>query len=131
QSSHVLPALLRKIDDAKARGADHVTLWGSGTPRREFMHVDDLADACLFLLPRYDDEQPINAGWGEDLTIRELAETLARVVGFRGRFEFDASKPDGTPRKILDVSRLQTLGWRPRIDLETGITMTYEWYCRN
>jgi GDP-L-fucose synthase len=127
-SSHVLPALLRKIDTARARGAAAVTLWGSGTPRREFLHVDDLADACLFLMQRYSDELPINVGCGEDLTILELARLIARVVGFGGRFELDAARPDGTPRKLLDVSRLQALGWRPQIALEAGIAATYAWY---
>ena len=127
-SSHVLPALLRKIDTARARGAATVTLWGSGTPRREFMHVDDLADACLFLMQHYSDERPINVGCGGDLTIRELAGLIAQVVGFKGRFELDASQPDGTPRKLLDTSRLTALGWRPRIDLMAGIAATYAWY---
>jgi GDP-L-fucose synthase len=131
KTSHVLPALLRKIDDARAGGADCVTIWGSGTPRREFMYVDDLAEACLYLMERYEDEAPVNVGWGEDLTIRELAAIIARVVGFEGRFEFDSSKPDGTPRKVLDVSRLRGLGFRPRVDLETGITRTYAWYLQN
>ena len=128
ESSHVLPALLRKIDEACSAGADHVTVWGSGTPRREFLFVDDLADACLFLMQRYDDPAPLNVGWGEDLTISELAALIARVVGFQGRFEFDAQRPDGTPRKVLDVSRLAAVGWRPSIDLMTGITRTYAWY---
>jgi GDP-L-fucose synthase len=128
ETSHVLPALLRKIHDARATSADHVTIWGSGTPRREFLYVDDVAEACLCLMERYDDPIPINVGWGEDLSIGELAATIARVVGFRGRFEFDASKPDGTPRKVLDASRLTALGFRPRVGLETGITRTYAWY---
>jgi GDP-L-fucose synthase len=128
ESSHVLPALLRKIDAAHDAGADHVCLWGSGTPRREFLYVDDLADACLFLMQRYDAAMPINVGWGEDLSIRELAAVIAAVVGFKGRFEFDARRPDGTPRKILDVTRLTSLGWRPRVNLETGISRTHSWY---
>jgi GDP-L-fucose synthase len=127
-SSHVLPALIRKIDAARTAGAECVTLWGSGTPRREFLHADDLAECCLFLMRRYDEALPLNVGWGQDLSIRELAATIARVVGFKGRFEFDASKPDGTPRKLLDVSRLAALGWRPRIALEAGIRSTYAWY---
>jgi len=131
ETSHVLPALLRKMEEARAAGADHVTLWGSGAPRREFLHVDDLADGCLFLMQRYDEPTPLNMGWGEDLTIRELAGLVARVVGFRGRFEFDSSRPDGTPRKLLDTSRLAALGWRPRIDLETGLRATYSWYLEN
>jgi GDP-L-fucose synthase len=130
-SSHVLPALLRKIDTARARGAAAVTLWGSGAPRREFLHVDDLAEACLFLMEHYSDEQPINVGWGEDLTILDLAQLIARVVGFSGRFELDPNRPDGTPRKLLDVSRLLALGWRPNIGLESGIADTYAWYLRN
>jgi GDP-L-fucose synthase len=129
-SSHVLPALLRKIDSARATGVDRVSIWGSGTPRREFLFVDDLADACLFLMEHYSDERPINVGWGEDVTIRELAGVIAEVVGFRGGFEFDASRPDGTPRKLLDVSRLTALGWRPRVDLRTGIEITWDWYRR-
>ena len=131
ETSHVLPALMRKIHEARVTGADHMTIWGSGAPRREFMHVDDLADACLFLMQRYDGIEPINVGCGKDLTIRELALTLARVIGFEGLFEFDGSKPDGTPRKMLDVSRLNALGWRPGIDLETGVTVTYQWYCKH
>jgi len=130
-SSHVLPALLRKIDTARATGADSVVLWGSGTPLREFLFVDDLADACLFLMQHYSDERPINVGCGEDLSIRELAGLIAQVVGFRGRFEQDPSRPDGTPRKLLDISRLAALGWRPRTDLATGIRITYDWYRRH
>ena len=130
-SSHVLPALIRKVEAARDAGAAGVTLWGSGTPRREFLFVDDLADACLFLMEHYADERPINVGCGEDLTIRELAGLIAEVVGFRGSFEFDASRPDGTPRKLLDVSRLAALGWRPRVDLRSGIQITYDWYRRN
>ena len=130
ESAHVLPALLRKIDEARAGGARSVVIWGSGTPRREFLYVDDLADACLFAMQRYDGEEPLNVGWGSDLTIRELAEALAEVVGFEGRFEFDRSKPDGTPRKLLDTSRLAALGWRPRVDLKTGLALTYQWYQR-
>jgi GDP-L-fucose synthase len=131
ESSHVLPALLRKIDTARAVGSEHVILWGSGTPRREFLYVDDLADACLYLMQRYSDERPINVGCGYDLTIRELAELIAEVVGFKGRFETDPSRPDGTPRKLLDSSRLAALGWRPRVELRAGIHLTYDWYRRN
>jgi GDP-L-fucose synthase len=127
-TSHVLPALLRKVESARAAGMERVTLWGSGTPRREFLFVDDLADACLFLMEHYSDERPINVGCGEDLTIRELAGLIAEVVGFRGAFELDAGRPDGTPRKLLDVSRLAALGWRPSVDLRTGIERTYTWY---
>ena len=131
EAAHVLPALMRKIHEARLCGAKHVTVWGSGAPRREFMHADDLADACLFLMQRYDGFEPINVGCGQDLTIRELAHTLARVIGFDGLLEFDGSKPDGTPRKVLDVSRLDGLGWRPRIDVESGVALTYEWYCKH
>ncbi len=131
ESSHVLPALIRKIAVAQATAAERVTLWGSGTPRREFLFVDDLADACLFLMEHYHDEQPINVGWGIDLSIRELAELIAAVVGFRGAFDLDASRPDGTPRKVLDVSRLSALGWRPHVPLRVGIEITYDWYRRN
>jgi GDP-L-fucose synthase len=131
QDSHVLPALLRRFHEAKQNGAAEVVLWGSGRPRREFLYVDDLADACLFLMQHYADEQPINVGWGCDQTIAELAETVARVVGFTGAMRYDASKPDGTPRKLLDTSRLSALGWRPRTELETGIRATYEWFLNN
>jgi GDP-L-fucose synthase len=128
QHSHVLPALLRKMHEAHASNAATVQIWGSGTPMREFLHVDDLADACLFLLERYDDPMPINVGTGEVLSIRELAELIADVVGFKGSLAFDPSKPDGTPRKQLDVSRLSALGWKARIGLEHGIRETYRWY---
>ena len=131
ETSHVLPALLRKIESARLGGAREVVLWGSGTPRREFLFVDDLADACLFLMEHYTEERPINVGWGEDLTIRELAGLIAEVVGFRGGFELDSRRPDGTPRKVLDVSQLAALGWKPRVDLRTGIGLTYDWYRRN
>ncbi|HUK02836.1 MAG TPA: GDP-L-fucose synthase [Steroidobacteraceae bacterium] len=128
EDAHVLPALLRKFHEARESAADHVLIWGSGAPRREFMHVDDLADACLHLMQIYDGAAPVNVGWGEDLTIRELAEKLAAVVGFQGRLEFDLSRPDGTPRKLLDVSRLTALGWRPKIQLTEGLTLVYAWY---
>jgi GDP-L-fucose synthase len=127
-SSHVLPALLRKFHEAAKAGADTVEVWGTGTPRREFLHVDDLADACLFLMRKYDAAGWINIGWGRDLTIAELAHTIARVVGFKGAIRFDTSKPDGTPRKLLDTSRLATLGWVPRIELDAGLRSTYNWY---
>jgi GDP-L-fucose synthase len=128
ESSHVLPALLRKIDTARETQAERVTIWGSGAPRREFLYVDDLADACLYLMRHYDGAAPLNVGSGEDLSIRELAATIARVVGFAGHFDYDPSKPDGTPRKVLDVSRLKALGWSPRVSLESGISKTYAWY---
>jgi GDP-L-fucose synthase len=131
QNSHVLPALLRKVHAARQGGMLDVEVWGSGTPRREFLHVDDLADACLFLMQSYEDEQWINVGWGRDTTIRELAESICRVVGFEGSLRFDPSKPDGTPRKLLDTSRLSALGWSPRIDLEAGLRSTYKWFLEN
>lgn len=129
--SHVLPALLRRIHEAKEGGAAEVVIWGSGRPRREFLYVDDLADACLFLMQRYQDERPINVGWGRDQTIAELAETVARVVGYSGSTRYDASKPDGTPRKLLDTTRLTELGWTPRTELAAGIRSTYEWFLNN
>jgi GDP-L-fucose synthase len=130
-SSHVVPALMRKIDAAKRAGAPNVEIWGSGTPRREFLYVDDLADACVHLLKHYSGHDQINIGVGEDLTIRELAETLARVVGYAGGFVYDRSKPDGTPRKLMDVSRLGALGWRASTGLEKGLKLSYEWYLAN
>lgn len=128
ETSHVLPALIRKMHEGKVQGAESVTVWGTGTPRREFLHADDLAEACLFLMEHYDDATPINVGTGEDITIRELAELVREVVGFRGRIVFDPSKPDGVPRKLLDVSRIRALGWRPKISLREGIEATYRWY---
>lgn len=128
ETSHVLPALIRKIETGRLENADAVTLWGTGTPRREFMHVDDLADACAFLMQRYSDMSPINIGCGADLTIAELAATIARVAGYRGAFRFDTSRPDGTPRKILDVSRLAALGWHARITLDDGLASTIAWF---
>jgi GDP-L-fucose synthase len=128
QSSHVLPALIRRIHEAKLRGDPSVTVWGTGTPRREFLHVDDLADAVVYLLHAYDDEPIVNVGWGKDVTIRELAELIVSAVDYKGRLVFDSSKPDGAPRKLLDVSRLAGLGWQPRISLEQGIESTYAWF---
>jgi GDP-L-fucose synthase len=130
-TSHVLPALLRKFHAAKETGAPDVTVWGSGTPRREFLYVDDLADALCFLMERYDSPEIINVGWGEDVTIAELARTIADIVGFRGRLVFDRSKPDGTPRKLLDVGKIGALGWRARTSLQDGIRATYDWYLAN
>lgn len=127
-NSHVLPALIRKFHDAKEAGETRVTVWGSGTPRREFLYVDDLAEACLFLLGSYDDEAPINVGTGCDVTIRELAELIRDHVYPDGEIVFDASKPDGTPRKLLDCSRIHALGWRHRMELADGIARTYEWF---
>ncbi|HEX8295799.1 MAG TPA: GDP-L-fucose synthase [Chthoniobacteraceae bacterium] len=126
--SHVLPALLRKVHEAKLAGAREVTVWGSGTPRREFLHVDDLAAGCRFLLENYDSPEIINVGCGEDVSIRELAELICDVIGFTGELVFDSSKPDGTPRKLLDTSKINALGWKPSIPLREGITQTYDWY---
>ncbi|MBM3662222.1 MAG: GDP-L-fucose synthase [Actinobacteria bacterium] len=131
ESSHVLPALMRKFDDARRSGADSVTVWGTGTPRREFLHVDDLADACVFLMARYTEPGPINVGFGSDVAIGELAALVRDVVHPEASIEFDTSKPDGMPRKLLDSDRLHQLGWRPSIDLEDGIRSTYEWYLAN
>jgi len=128
QTSHVLPALIRRFHEAKENGASRVVLWGSGTPRREFLHVDDLAAASLFLLESYDSADPINVGVGEDVTIRELAEIVADVVGFDGELVQDTSKPDGTPRKLLDVSRINDLGWKATVPLRDGIAETYVWF---
>jgi GDP-L-fucose synthase len=128
QNSHVLPALIRRFHEAKVRGDESVTIWGTGTPRREFLHVDDLADAVLYLLRSYEAEAIVNIGWGEDVTIRELAELVMSAIGYRGRLAFDANKPDGTPRKLLDVSRLTALGWQARIPLKSGIEHTYAWF---
>ncbi|MFD1831080.1 GDP-L-fucose synthase family protein [Streptomyces desertarenae] len=125
ETSHVLPALIRRFHEAREGGAPEVVLWGTGTPRREFLHVDDLAAACEVLLRRYDGDDPVNVGCGADLTIRELAEKVASVVGYGGRIAFDAARPDGTPRKLLDVSRMRALGWAPSIGLEEGIAATY------
>ena len=127
-AGHVLPALLAKIDAAVREGRGTVEIWGSGRPRREFLHVDDLADAIVFLMKTWSEDEPINIGTGTDVTIAELARTIADVVGFTGQFVYDNSKPDGTPRKLLDISKLTALGWRPRIALEAGIRQTYEWY---
>ena len=131
QSSHVLPAMIRKFHDARAEGRDEVVLWGTGAPRREFLHVDDLADACLFIMRRYNEAEHINVGTGEDLTIRELAEMVRDIVHPQARLVFDPGKPDGTPRKLLDVGRLRSLGWRPRIALRDGVAATYAWFLDN
>jgi GDP-L-fucose synthase len=130
-SSHVLPAMIRKFHDAKAAGAREVVIWGTGAPRRELLHVDDLADACVFLMARYDEPTHINVGTGEDLSIRELAELVRSIVHPDAVLTFDTSKPDGMPRKLLDVSRLHALGWRHRIPLKDGIRSTYEWFVAN
>jgi GDP-L-fucose synthase len=125
QSSHVLPALIRKFHEAKKAGAPSVTCWGTGSPLREFLYVDDLARACVFLMEHYCDEQFINVGYGSDLSVRDLAQTVQRLVGFEGEILWDSSKPDGTPRKLMDSSRLFALGWKPQVDLETGIRLAY------
>jgi GDP-L-fucose synthase len=131
EGSHVLPALLRKAHEARLAGQSKLSVWGSGTPRREFLHVDDLADALLFLMQKHDSEDLINVGCGVDLSIRELAEKVADTVGFKGTLDFDSTRPDGTPRKLLDVSRLRNLGWSPSIDLRAGLQQTYAWYLAN
>jgi GDP-L-fucose synthase len=131
ENSHVLPALIRKFHDAKAAGSDSVTVWGTGTPRREFLHVDDMAAATVFLMESYSDEAIVNVGIGQDVSIRELAELVGRVVGFGGGLEFDTAKPDGTPRKLLDVARLNGIGWHASIGLEEGIRNTYAWFLQH
>ena len=131
ENSHVLPALIRKLHDAKTLGNTSVTLWGTGTPRREFMHSDDLGRACVFLLENYDDDVAINVGVGEDIPINELMELVKQVVGFEGEIQWDSSQPDGTPRKLLDVTRMEVLGWKAQINLEEGIRKTYQWYIEN
>ena len=128
ESSHVMPALIRKFHEAKINQAPAVTVWGTGKPLREFLHVDDCAAACLFLMQHYDGEEIVNIGVGEDLSIAELAELVSKVVGFTGKIVYDAGKPDGTPRKLVDVTRINGLGWRAGIPLEAGIRMTYEWF---
>jgi GDP-L-fucose synthase len=128
ENSHVLPALIRKFHDAKTQGAGSVTLWGTGSPKREFLHSDDLGRACLYLLENYDNEVPINVGVGEDIPIKDLAEIIQRIVDFKGAIVWDNTKPDGTSRKLLDVSRIAALGWKPEINLNEGIRSTYNWY---
>jgi len=128
ENSHVLPALIRKFHEAKIAQEDSITVWGTGSPRREFLHVDDLASACMFLLEKYDDDIALNVGCGKDVTIKELAELVAEIVGFRGSILWDDSKPDGTPRKLLDTTRINDLGWYPKVELSTGIRDTYDWY---
>ena len=130
-SSHVLPALLRKAHTAKVEGQRELVVWGSGSPRREFLHVDDLAAACVFLLEKYDSPEIVNVGCGEDISIRELAELICEIVGFEGELAWDTTKPDGTPRKLLDVSKIHALGWRHRIGLGEGIARTYQWFLEN
>ncbi len=130
-SSHVVPAMLRKFHDAKERGASEVVLWGTGSPKREFLYVEDLADACLFVMRNYDGEQFLNVGTGEDLSIRELAELVATVTGFSGAVVWDSNMPDGTPRKLLDVTRIQALGWKAKTSLVDGIHLSYNWFLEN
>ena len=131
ETSHVLAALLRKTHEAKMRKARKLVVWGSGAPRREFLHVDDLASACLFLLEKYDSPEIINVGCGEDISIRELAELICDILGFEGELAWDVTKPDGTPRKLLDITKLRALGWHPTISLRDGITQTYDWFLAN
>ncbi len=131
QSSHVLPAFSRRFHEAKISNANSVTVWGTGTPRREFLHVDDLAQACLVLLQNYDSPDTINVGLGDDMPIKELAETVAAVIGYQGAIEWDSAKPDGMPRKLLDTTRINELGWKPQISLRDGLASTYEWYLAN
>jgi GDP-L-fucose synthase len=131
ENSHVLPALIRRFHQARERGDQEVVIWGTGTPRREFLYVDDLAEAAVFLMESHSAEQLVNVGCGQDLTIRELAELVAEIVGFQGRLVFDSSKPDGTPRKLLDVSRIQAMGWQPATSLPQGIRLTYDWFATN
>lgn len=127
-NSHVLPALIRRFHEAKLAGDSEVVMWGTGTPRREFLYVEDLAQACIFLLENYDSPETINVGVGDDISIRELGEIVASTVGYTGKIEQDLSKPDGTPRKLLDISRIKALGWAPEVELEEGISRTYEWF---
>jgi GDP-L-fucose synthase len=131
KSSHVLPALIRKFHEAKVAGAPNVEIWGSGTPRREFLHVDDCASACVHLMETYDGYEIVNIGFGSDITIGELAELIKKVIGFGGDLRFNTDMPDGTPRKLVDVSRIKDLGWTPSIDMESGVADTYEWFMRN
>jgi GDP-L-fucose synthase len=131
ESSHVLPALIRRFHEAKENNTPSVPLWGSGSPKREFLHVDDLASACLFLMEHYNDSEIVNIGTGTDVSIKELAEMIQKIVGYTGEINWDTSKPDGTPRKLLNVDKLHGLGWQHTIDLETGLKNTYEWYKEN
>jgi GDP-L-fucose synthase len=131
ETSHALPALLRKAHEAKTRNENKLIVWGTGNPRREFLHVDDLASACLLLLEKYDSPEIINIGCGEDITIRELAELICDAVGFDGELVWDATKPDGTPRKLLDIAKIRALSWQPTIPLRQGIAQTYEWFLAN
>lgn len=131
ETSHVLPALIRRFDEAKKTGAPSVTLWGTGSPKREFLYVDDLADACVFLMNEYDGPGIVNVGTGEDLSIKELAEKVQAIVGYGGNIVWDSSKPDGTPRKLLDVGKLRGLGWHHKTSLDEGLKRTYDWYLKH
>lgn len=131
ETSHVLPALIRKFHEAKEMNAPSVTMWGTGTPKREFCHVDDCASACLFLMNKYSDAEIVNIGVGEDISILELGKMIKKIVGFEGEIKFDDSKPDGTPRKLVDISRITSMGWQAKISLEEGIASTYQWYLDN
>lgn len=131
ENSHVMPALIRKFHDAKEQGKESVEVWGTGTPKREFLHVDDMADATVYLMNNYDGEQFVNVGIGNDVSIKELAEIVKRVVDFSGDLNFDSSKPDGTPRKLLDVTKLNGLGWKAKIELEAGVASAYQWFLEN
>ena len=131
ENSHVIPGLIYKVHEAKINNAPFVTIWGTGKPQREFLFVDDLANACVFLMNTYSRDEIINIGSGNDLTIKELAEIICEVIGYKSKIQFDPSKPDGTPRKLLDITKLKKLGWNPTVDLKTGLIKTYEWYLRN
>ncbi len=131
KTSHVLPALIRKIHEAKVAGRDEVVIWGTGTPLREFLHVDDLANGVVFLMDRFDGDEPINCGAGSDISIRALAEKIAGIIGFSGKLVFDTTKPDGTPRKLMDSGRINALGWKPEISLDEGIAHSYSWFREN
>jgi len=131
ENSHVMPALIRKFHDAKIKGSSSVEVWGTGSPKREFLHVDDMADATIYLMHNYDGEEIVNVGVGEDVSIKELAELVKETVGFKGELRFDTSKPDGTPRKLLDVSKLNNAGWKAKIDLKEGVASTYQWFIDN
>jgi GDP-L-fucose synthase len=131
ETSHVLAAFIRKFHEAKVESRPAVTIWGTGKPKREFLYVDDLADACVFLMNHYDGSEIVNIGWGEDISITDLAKLVKEVVGYRGEIDYDRDKPDGMPRKLLDVSRLTSLGWKPRLSLREGIEKTYAWYKEN
>jgi GDP-L-fucose synthase len=128
ENSHVLPALIRRFHEAKLADSESVSIWGTGNPRREFLHSDDLADAVLFLMENYNDSEIVNVGCGEDQTIKVLAETIREVVGYSGSLEFDSSRPDGTPQKMLDISKIRVLGWTPEITLKNGLEQVYKWY---